>query len=80
MRLRINIFSAFSNRIIRGERILPLVLSISPVVPDDYQFIADNGAAQADGSFVYQYDGGVPGDVTFDRFIDGGDPYTAMPS
>lgn len=80
MRYRIRTLKTLSFRLIRGERVLPLVLALS-INPDDnvYDYIYD-GESTATSASQFFLDGSDPFEVNFVAFIDGGDPFSELPS
>lgn len=79
MRYRLRTLQTFAFRLIRGERILPLVLALS-INPDDnvYDYIY-NGESPTTSPSTFFLDGSDPFEVDFVAFIDGGDPFSEMP-
>ena len=80
MRYRLRPLNKFAFRLIRGERILPLVLALS-INPNDnvYDYVYD-GESTGTSPSTFFLDGSDPFEGDFVAFIDGGDPFSEMPS
>ena len=82
MQNRLRLVSIPNFRLVRGERILPLVLAVS-VNPSDnvYDYVYDGENPTASQAFVQDYiEGSDPYETQYVLYVDGGDPFTELPS
>jgi hypothetical protein len=82
MRHRLRAVSNPSFRLIRGERILPLVLAVSFNPSDNvYDYTYDGGTpGEVPGFIEYFLDGSDPFETQYVVYVDGGDPTTVDPN